>query len=440
MVRARRQAQHDAIAQALENRFPDTAPELLAQQFQDAGRNEKAVQYWQRAGDRDMRRFAMKESISHYSNALRLVTAMPETPERDSTELGIRLGFGLAQMIAIGPTAKEVAEHYRRALVLSSTQPHHGRERFLATWGVWLNAVTGERGAEAKELAEELVTIARELDDSDLLLEAYHAKVPMLLRTPDYAEMKQAAQEVIRLYNRERHRDHAYYFGGHDSRVCAQCFYGISLWGLGFPNQAQQMGRQAVEDARALGHTFTLAHCLNIYGMIHLLLNDVNSCRAVIEELYPIAERNKFIWPLALARLLRGWLTALDGDRNAGIEQIIKLANEKPNSVLQPILLAVLAQQQMAAGYADAARVTLDRAVEETAGHQNRFYEAEIMRVCGETLLMQAPHNKTEAEATLREALAIARRQACHPLELRAATSVARLLRDADACSKRTNY
>jgi predicted ATPase len=52
------------------------------------------------------------------------------------------------------------------------------------------------------------------------------------------------------------------------------------------------------------------------------------------------------------------------------------------------------------------------------------------MRVRGEALLMQSPDNKTEAEATLQEALVIARRQACHPLELRAATSLAWLLRD----------
>ena len=63
MLRARRQQLHSAIATVLENRFPDlvkSAPELIAQQFERAGQNEKAIHYWRQAGERDLRRFAMK--------------------------------------------------------------------------------------------------------------------------------------------------------------------------------------------------------------------------------------------------------------------------------------------------------------------------------------------------------------------------------------------
>ena len=100
MLRARRQQLHSAIALVLEKRFPElvkATPEVLAQQFEQAGQSEKAIAYWLRAGDRDLRRFAMKESIAHYSNALRLVAAMPETAERDELELAVSLGLGLAQ-------------------------------------------------------------------------------------------------------------------------------------------------------------------------------------------------------------------------------------------------------------------------------------------------------------------------------------------------------
>ena len=83
-----------------------STPEVIAQQFERAGQNEKAIAYWQQAGERDLRRFAMKELIAHYSNALRLVTALPDTPERSRLELGVCLGLGLAQQIAIGPTAR----------------------------------------------------------------------------------------------------------------------------------------------------------------------------------------------------------------------------------------------------------------------------------------------------------------------------------------------
>ncbi len=433
MLRARRQQLHAVIALVLEKRFPDvvnSTPELIAQQFEPAGQSEKAIQYWQRAGDRDLRRFAMKESIAHYANALRLVMAMPDTKARDGLELTVRLGLGLAQQIALGPTAEEPALNYQRALALSHTLPDRGRERFLATWGVWFHETMTGRTTEAFQRADHLLAIARELDDSDLLLEAYHARAPGLLRIADFPAMKEAAQEVIRLYDRQRHRDHAYYFGGHDARVCAQSFYAISLWGLGFPDQAERMAWQCIEDARALGHTFSLAHGLHMGCLTLVLIDDVNACRAVVDELYPIAERNKFPWPLASARFLRGWLAAQQGDRDAGIEQMLKAVDESSDAVLRPISLTLIAEQQMRAGRLDAAIGTLDWVMNEAQARPARHYQAEIVRLRGEILLAQSRGNSAEAEKAFREALVVAAQQSCRALELRAATSLARLLRD----------
>ena len=57
------------------------------------------------------------------------------------------------------------------------------------------------------------------------------------------------------------------------------------------------------------------------------------------------------------------------------------------------------------------------------------FYEAELHRLRGQLLLLRA--DVAAAESALQEALAIARRQQARSLELRAATSLARLwLRD----------
>ena len=78
----------------------------------------------------------LKESIAHYSNALRLRRGdAGDAGSATELELDIRLGLGLVQLIAIGPTAKEPVEQYQRALALSQGLPGRGRERFLATWG-----------------------------------------------------------------------------------------------------------------------------------------------------------------------------------------------------------------------------------------------------------------------------------------------------------------
>src|SRR5262249_43863051 len=285
-----------------------------------------AVRYWYQAGERDLRRFAMKESVAHYSNAERLVATLPATPERAATELTICLELGQVKQITIGPASKEAAAHYERALALARTLGR-GRESFLATWGLWFhNTILGD-AAQAFALADELLALARDLNDSDLLVEAYHARMPGLMRVGDVAGMKEAAEQVVRLYDRERHRDHAYYFGGHDARVCALSFLAQSQLALGFSDQAERSAWRCIEDAPALRHTYSVAHSLIMSSLTFFLLNDVEACRAVAEELQPIAERNKFAWPLTHMRFMRSWLTVQQGDVDVGVEQMRKAAD-----------------------------------------------------------------------------------------------------------------
>jgi predicted ATPase len=427
-LRAKRQQLHAAIALVLEKRAPDTTPEVIAQQFESAGQNEKAVEYYRRAGDRDLRRFAMKESLAHYDKAMRLVLAMPESKDRDDLELTIRLGFGVAQQIALGPAAKEPMQNYERALALSQTRPERGRERFLATWGVWFHETMSGRTTAAFRHSDELLAVARELNEPSLLLEAFHSRAPMALRAGDMSAMREAAREVIRLYDRERHRDHAYYFGGHDARVCAESFYAIGLWGEGLLDQAQRMAHQCVADARDLGHTFSLAHGLNMSCLTHLLLSDVDACQKATDELYPIAERNKFPWPLAAAQFNRGWLLCKNNDFEAGIALMLKASGHTSSEVLKPVLLTLIAEQQLFANRHDDALATLQRGLEHSRLVFNQFYAPEIPRVRGEVLLTQSRDNAAAAEQAFREALALAVKQSCRPLELRATMSLARLL------------
>lgn len=240
--------------------------------------------------------------------------------------------------------------------------------------------------------------------------------------------MAEAAQEVVRLYDRKRHRDHAYYFGGHDSRMCARSFYALSLWGQGFLDQAESMAWQSVDDARDLGHAFSLAHALQRAAITLALLRDVDSTRRVADELYPLAERNKFPWQLADAKFLRGWLAALKGDYDAGIAQMVESINMPFFAGFRPVFLPHIAEQELRAGHPDRALATVERARQEAESQGNRFCEPDIFRWRGEILLAQSPDNAATAERDFRQAVTMAAAQSCRPLELRAATSLAKLL------------
>ena len=127
------------------------------------------------------------------------------------------------------------------------------------------------------------------------MLEAYHAKVPMMMRLPDFAGMSETAHEVIRLYDRERHRDHAYYFGGHDARMCARSFYAQAQWGQGLLDQAKATSVESIEDARDARSLFSRWRTpCSAAAITCVLLRDAEACRAIADELYPLAERKNF--------------------------------------------------------------------------------------------------------------------------------------------------
>src|SRR5262245_37910874 len=92
--------------------------------------------------------------------------------------------------------------------------------------------------------------------------------------------------------------------------------------------------------------------------------------------------------------------------------------------------IVLILELELGAGRSERALAKIERTDEEAK--DNSFCAPELLRLRGEALRAQAPGKDVEAERAFREALALARRQSCRPLELRAAVSLARLLRDGE--------
>jgi predicted ATPase len=104
LLRRRREALHARIAAVLEADFADRialGPEVLARHLTDAGLLEKAVSYWQRAGERAAQRSANLEAIAHLTRGIEVLDRLPESAGRDEQELHL-------QAALVGPSgAKE---------------------------------------------------------------------------------------------------------------------------------------------------------------------------------------------------------------------------------------------------------------------------------------------------------------------------------------------
>jgi predicted ATPase len=431
LLRSTRQQYHQRIAQVLVAHFPEmveTQPELVAHHYTEAGLSAQAVPYWQRAGELALQRSANFEAVSHVTRGLEVLTALPETRERAQQELALQTTLGPALAATKGQQAPETERTYARACELAR-QVGDTPQRFLAQWGFWYAQMAGGQLQRAWELGEEFLALAQEQQDPLLLVVGHR----MLGNTAWWqGELVQAhahLKAALALYDPERDRAQAMRYG-QDSGVACGIIGALTLWSLGYPDQALQDMEEALALARRLAHPFTLATGLLFSALLHHLRREPQAARAQAEAELVLCMEGSFGPYGAWGLLPRGWAVAEQGEMAEGITQIRQgFAEWQATGSLRawPWFLAVLAEACSKAGQIDEGRHALEEALEAVQNHGERFYEAEVYRLKGELLLQDAPASQEEAEEHFQQALEVARRQQAKSLELRAAMSLTRL-------------
>ena len=177
LLKRTRQQYHQRIAQVLEAQFPDTAllqPELVAHHYTEAGLSAQAVRYWQQAGQRAVERSAYAEAITHLSKGLEVLKTLADTPEHLQQELDLQLALGPVLVVIRGPASPAVEQAYARAQELCQ-QVGETPQHFPVLWGLWRFYNNRAEYQRARALGERLLSLAQQVHDAALLLEAHHA-------------------------------------------------------------------------------------------------------------------------------------------------------------------------------------------------------------------------------------------------------------------------
>ena len=133
------------------------------------------------------------------------------------------------------------------------------------------------------------------------------------------------------------------------------------------------------------------------------------------------------------AKILQGWLLTRQGAHDEGIGLVregLAIASATGNRLLLQNSHYMLARSYAEAGRAEEGLETLEEALRNGEEIGERSYEAELNRLTGELLLISDHGAQQAAEAYFRKTIDIAKGQSAKSWELRAATSLARLLRD----------
>jgi len=219
--------------------------------------------------------------------------------------------------------------------------------------------------------------------------------------------------------------------------------FGAALlrWNLGFPDQAMKLMEDTLEIAQETRNPEKCIFANQGAARVYLARRDYRKALEHAQTALNLAIKNDLVdvWTAPM-RSIRGWALAKLGEIQSGWEQTrqaVAVLNNVGAANLRPLLSGIHAETSMDAGQIQNGLESAEDALmvaRETGMHH---YDAEIYRLKGELLLRKsfkhpisykAPGLYTEAETCFERSIEIARHQQSKSLELRATTSLARLL------------
>jgi class 3 adenylate cyclase/predicted ATPase len=434
LLNVRRQELHGKIAKILEERYPqtkDTEPEVLAHHLSAAGRIEAAVPLWQKAGELALKRMALTEAISHLEKGLAIVDAISDAGARTRLEIALNFQLGAALVAARG-FIEPAQVALERALALSE-EIGSADDQLKAAFGLWqLHNVRGEF-TEAHKLANRLLDLADLHREEHYYIQGHHAAWTTNIRQGNLTTAHEHASRGREIYHPQRHREHKFIYGGHDPGVCSRSLGGVTLWLLGFPDQARQIAQDAVELARSLAHPMSLAQALTMGSWVAHMLRDLDTAKTYAAEAVSISSELGLAMFFGRAQLINGWATAVDDEPEVGLRIMhegIATCRKTQAAFGIPFSMTLMAGILLENGLAEEAAQIIDEAVHESEELGEYWWYPESLRCQGIVMRATGAADDTETEAAFSRAMAAARESQAKSLELRAATSLAHLWKD----------
>jgi class 3 adenylate cyclase/predicted ATPase/ABC-type lipoprotein export system ATPase subunit len=422
---------HEEVGKAIENLYSEKLEdfyEVLAIHYTEAGLSEKAISYCQQAGKRASERSAYQEAISHLTIGFNLLQNLPETQERNQQELQMQTGIGAALLMVRGHAAPEVEAAYRRAHVLCQ-QLDDTQDILPVLFGLWRFYVMRADYVTARQIGEELLTLAKRNDDSALHVIPHYAVGFTCFCLGELLPARNQLEEGIAHYNPTQ-RNSPVFWAGQDPGVACRLYAALTLCLLGYADQALARAHDGLALANELAHPFSEAFALVLMSMVERLRRNMQRAYDHAEAAVALSAEQGFPSWLSAGTIFRGSaLTAL-GQQKEGMNQLrqgLKDWRAIGTELFVPYLLTYLAEGYGGLKQMDEAFDALKEAwgaMERTGEHWSK---AEIHRLKGELLLHQSTPDVTQAAECFGHALDVARNQQAKSLELRAANGLARL-------------
>jgi predicted ATPase/DNA-binding winged helix-turn-helix (wHTH) protein len=298
--------------------------------------------------------------------------------------------------------------------------------------GLWAFHIFGGRHYVALALAQRFCALAANLPDpNDRLIGERMIGISQHF-LGDQPSARRHIEHMLTHYVTPVQRSYAIRFPI-DQRVTARVILARILWLQGLPDQAMRTAESSIEDARATNNAMSLGLALAVAACpIALSMGDLAAAEHYVEMLLDDSTRHALARWRAFGHIYQGVLVIQGGDLLTGL-QLLRAGFDEPGAAgfAPRSFTSLLAEALGRAGQIADGLAAIEEAIVRSERIEERWAIAEMLRIKGELLLLQgAAGAAAPAEDHFRQALDWARRQGALSWELRAATSLARLLKD----------
>jgi DNA-binding winged helix-turn-helix (wHTH) protein/tetratricopeptide (TPR) repeat protein len=423
----RHQRLHLEIAETIEALYSDRLDEHLdelAHHYRHSSNTMKAIDYLRRAGKRMADLSALRPALDHFAAATNLLNKIEESVTRDREEARICMAAAAPTLWAFGEGSVEQERLTERALELGARLNHRKLRFFALSQLADIKIARGDL-VDHGPLFDEMMTIACDLGDPVRTADVHFWRAAAELSA---GEFRAAAGNLGRSIGISEQ------LSASDARrltapaVC-YAYSGSCRWFLGYPDQALANARQGVSLARDTRRDYELVVAEYFLGAVHQLRREWEEGRRILKHALEVSTQRGFPLIAKLAAPLhriglseagaepeREWLVAMATRAAGGPRQVA------------PARLEACARLFAKLGRHDEAERVLDDAF-AAARRGIHNWDSELHRTRGELSLLRSPNSSEMAERCFRAAIDVARQQCARSLELRATTSLARLLK-----------
>ncbi|HSF01549.1 MAG TPA: hypothetical protein VLA62_00975, partial [Solirubrobacterales bacterium] len=402
--------------EAIEGLYPERLAEHVERLAYHARRGEaweKAVDYLRRAGAKAMERSAYPEAAAGFEQALDALRQLPESPDRLSQAIDLRLAaFGA---LAPAGALARIPNHLREAQTLADTLSDERQlGRVLVALGnyAW---VSGD-SERALEVCQRALVIATGLGDVQLRLRANTFLGLQHQTRGEYREAVELLRQAVAALQGERLHER---FGGAGLlSVTTRERLAWCLAELGEFEEAMARGEEAVRIAREFDHPASLAYAHRSLGLVSLRRGDPRGAVPPLERAVEVCRVSQVRLPFDIAAGHLGYAYSLSGRLAEGVALMHEaLADPAATGTTNhPLLLAYLGEAHLLVGCRDDALAVARQALDLALRQKERGNEAWILRLLAEIAARAGPPDLESAQAHYSRALERAEALGMRPL------------------------